>query len=66
MSSPQKKPVPGPFRLPGGLAFQQIQTERIDQDSDDEDQQYKEVSQRLQFQRAYLNSLKSMLDIVIV
>src|SRR6266566_9429382 len=66
MSSPQKKPVPRPSGLPGGPAFQQMQTERIDQDLDDEDQQYKEVSQRLQLQRAQLNSLKNTLDIIII
>ena len=48
MSSPQKKPVPKPSELPKGPAFQQIQTERIDQNSNDEDQQYKEISQKLQ------------------
>ncbi len=66
MSSPQKKPVLGPFGPLGGLVFQQMQPERMDQDSDEEDQQYKEVSQRLQFQRVQLNSLKNTLDIVIV
>src|SRR6266699_1563537 len=64
MSSPQKKPVPGLFGPPGGLAFQQMQLERMDQDSDEEDQQYKEVSQRLQLQGAQLNSLKNTLDTV--
>ena len=49
MFSPQKKPVSGPFRPLGGSTFQQIQPNRIDQDSDEEDQQYKEVFQRLQF-----------------
>ncbi len=66
MSSPQKKPVPGPFGPLGGLAFQQMQPERMDQDSDEEDQQYKEVSQRLQLQGVQLNSLKNTLDTVIV
>ncbi len=41
-----------------------MQPERIDQDSDEEDQQYKEVSQKLQFQRAQLNSLKNTLDTI--
>ncbi len=66
MSSPQKKPVSGPSGLPGGPAFQQMQTKRIDQDSDDENQQYKEVSQRLQLQGAQLNSLKNTLNTVTV
>ncbi len=66
MSNPQKKPVPRPSKLPEGPTFQQMQTERIDQNSDDEDQQYKEVSQRLQLQRAQLNSLKNMLDTVTI
>src|SRR6266566_187668 len=66
MSNPQKKPVPGPSGLSKGPAFQQMQTERMDQDSDDEDQQYKEVSQRLQLQGAQLNSLKSTLDTVTI
>src|SRR6266566_4510281 len=66
MSNPQKKPVPGPSGLLGGPAFQQMQTERMDQDSDDEDQQYKEVSQRLQLQKAHLNNLKSTLDTVTI
>ena len=66
MFSPQKKPVPRPFGLFGGLTFQQIQIECMDQDSDDEDQQYKEVFQRLQFQGAQLNSLKSTLDIITI
>src|SRR6266566_9463722 len=66
MSNPQKKPVPRPFKLPGGPAFQQMQTERIDQDSDEEDQQYKEVSQRLQLQGTQLNSLKNILDTVTI
>src|SRR6266566_3170238 len=66
MSNPQKKPVPRPFKLPGGPAFQQMQTERIDQDSDDEDQQYKEVSQKLQLQKTQLNSLKNTLDTVTI
>ncbi len=52
MSSPQKKPVPELSKPPRGLTFQQIQPKHIDQDSDEEDQQYKEISQRLQFQRA--------------
>ncbi len=38
----------------------------MDQNSDDENQQYKEVSQRLQLQKAQLNSLKSTLDIVTI
>ncbi len=38
----------------------------MDQDSDKEDQQYKEVSQRLQLQGTQLNSLKNTLDIVTV
>ncbi len=38
----------------------------MDQDSDEEDQQYKEVSQRLQFQRVQLNSLKNTLDTITV
>ncbi len=66
MSSPQKKPVPRSSKLFGGPVFQQMQIERMDQDSDDEDQQYKEVSQRLQFQGAQLNSLKSTLDTITV
>ncbi len=36
----------------------------MDQDSNEENQQYKEVSQRLQLQRAQLNSLKNTLDII--
>src|SRR6266566_9002255 len=66
MSSPQKKPAPGPSGPPEGLIFQQMQSDRIDQDSNEEDQQYKEVSQRLQLQGAQLNSLKNTLDIVTV
>ena len=38
MSSPQKKPVLGPSEPPGRLAFQQMQPDRMDQDSDEEDQ----------------------------
>ncbi len=38
----------------------------MDQDSDDEDQQYKEGFQRLQLQKAQLNNLKSTLDTVTV
>jgi len=38
----------------------------MDQDSNEEDQQYKEVSQRLQLQRAQLNSLKNTLDTITV
>src|SRR6266566_6886102 len=64
MSSPQKKPVPRSFGPLKRLAFQQMQLERMDQDSDEEDQQYKEVSQRLQLQGAQLNSLKNTLDII--
>src|SRR6266566_1149453 len=64
MSSPQKKPVPRSFGPLKRLAFQQMQPERMDQDSDEEDQQYKEVSQRLQLQGAQLNSLKNTLDTV--
>ena len=48
MSNPQKKPVLRLFGPLEGSAFQQMQPDRIDQDSDEEDQQYKEVSQRLQ------------------
>jgi len=44
MSSPQKKPALRPFGPPKGLIFQQMQPDRIDQDSNEEDQQYKEVS----------------------
>ena len=44
MSSPQKKPVPGPSGPLGGSTFQQMQPDRMDQDSDEKDQQYKEVS----------------------
>ena len=66
MSSPQKKPALGPFEPLEGFAFQQMQLDRIDQDSDEEDQQYKEVSQRLQLQRTQLNSLKNTLDTVTV
>ena len=43
-----------------------MQLERMDQDSDEKDQQYKEVFQRLQLQEVQLNSLKSTLDIVTV
>src|SRR6266566_1273629 len=66
MSSPQKKPVSRPFKPPRGLTFQQMQPDRINQDSDKEDQQYKEVSQRLQFQKAQLNSLKNTLNTITV
>ncbi len=66
MSSPQKKPVSRPSRPLERSAFQQMQPDRIDQDSDEEDQQYKEVSQRLQLQGTQLNSLKNTLDTVTV
>ncbi len=64
MFNPQKKPALGLFRPPRGLTFQQMQPNRMDQNSDKEDQQYKEVFQRLQFQRVQLNSLKNILDTV--
>ena len=38
MSSSQKKPVLGPSGPLGGSAFQQMQPDRMDQDSDEEDQ----------------------------
>ena len=38
----------------------------MDQDSDEEDQQYKEVSQKLQLQKTQLNNLKNTLDIITV
>ncbi len=38
----------------------------MDQNSDEEDQQYKKVSQRLQLQEAQLNNLKNMLNTIIV
>src|SRR6266566_401309 len=41
-----------------------MQPERMNQDSDEEDQQYKEVSQRLQFQGTQLNNLKNTLDTI--
>ena len=66
MFSLQKKPVPRPSGLLGRSVFQQMQFDRMDQDSDEEDQQYKEVSQRLQFQRVQLNSLKNTLDTITV
>ncbi len=66
ISNPQKKPVSRPFGPLKKSTFQQMQPDRMDQDSDKEDQQYKEVSQRLQFQRTQLNSLKNTLDIVMM
>ncbi len=66
ISSPQKKPVLGPFKPLEGSAFQQMQSNRIDQDFDKEDQQYKKVFQRLQLQRIQLNSLKNTLDTITV
>ena len=38
----------------------------MNQDSNEEDQQYKEVFQRLQLQRIQLNSLKNTLNTVTV
>ena len=66
MFNPQKKPVSRPSKPLKGSTFQQMQPNRIDQDSDKKNQQYKEVSQRLQLQRTQLNSLKNTLNTITI